>query len=341
MDFTLTEEQELLRSSARDFLTQEWPVAQMRRCLDGEGAQAADELWPKIVELGWPALLIDEEYEGLGQGAFDLVLLMEEMGRKVIPGTFFSSGVAAAVALQRMGSDDAKSKYLPKIAEGEIRATLAVADHPKRWKYVPDAAGADLVVAVVPSGSGVELRLLENFEAEDLAGLDPTRSLGQVELSGGEPGGSGTAADLEAVLDIMSIGLSAEMVGGAAEMVDQTVAYVKQRKQFGVVVGSFQAVQHCAANMLIHVEKARSGTYYAGLAADETPDRLAVAASLAKVSANQAYNYCGKGAIQLHGGIGFTWEQDLHLYFKRSKSSEILLGDDTWHLDRLSESLGD
>ncbi len=341
MDFTLTEEQQLLRSAARDFLSQEWPVSEMRRCLDGEGKQAADELWPKIVELGWPALLIDEEYDGLGQGVFDLVVLMEEMGRKVIPGTFFSSGVAAALALQRMGSDDAKSTYLPKIAEGEIRATLAVADHPKRWKYVPDATGADLVVAVVPGGSGVELRLITDVEAEELAGLDPTRSLGQVEPAGGDLGGGGSAADLEAVLDIMSIGLSAEMVGGSAEMVDQAVAYVKQRKQFGVVVGSFQAVQHRAANMLIHVEKSRSGAYYAGLVADESPERLAVAASLAKVSANQAYNYCSKGAIQLHGGIGFTWEQDLHLYFKRSKSCELLLGDDAWHLDRLSESLGD
>ena len=341
MDFTLTEEQQLLRSSAREFLKEEWPVAEMRRCLDGDGKAAADALWPKIIELGWPALLIDEQYEGLGQSVLDLVLLMEEMGRKVIPGTFFSSGVGAALALQRMGSDDAKAKYLPKIAEGEIRATLAVADNPRRWRYVPDAAGAHLIVQAVPNGSNVELRLHEGVDADEIASLDPTRSLSDIELSGGDLGGGGTLADLEAVLDIMSIGLSAEMVGGSAEMVEQAVAYVKQRKQFGVVVGSFQAVQHRAADMLIHVEKARSGAYYAGLVAGDRPHELSVAASLAKVAANQAYNFCAKGAIQLHGGIGFTWEQDLHLYFKRAKASEITLGDDAWHLDRLSEEIAD
>ena len=137
MDFTLTEEQQLLRSSARDFLSQEWPVSEMRRCLDGEGKQAADELWPKIVELGWPALLIDEEYDGLGQGVFDLVVLMEEMGRKVIPGTFFSSGVAAALALQRMGSDDDESHVgLPQsheeILEVVVKSRFAQSETPER-----------------------------------------------------------------------------------------------------------------------------------------------------------------------------------------------------------------
>ena len=340
MDFTLTEEQQLLRNSARAFLKEEWPVAEMRRCLGGEGEAAADALWPKVVELGWPALLIDEQYEGLGQGVLDLVLLMEEMGRKVIPGTFFSSGVAAALTLQKMGSDDAKAKYLPKIAEGEIRATLSVADNPRRWRYVPDAASADLIVQVVTSGPDVELRLHEGLEADEIASLDPTRSMSDLELSGGDLGGGGTLDGLEAVLDIMSIGLSAEMVGGSAEMVEQAVAYVKQRKQFGVVVGSFQAVQHRAANMLIHVEKARSGTYYAGLVADERPQELGIAASSAKIAANQAYNYCAKGAIQLHGGIGFTWEQDLHLYFKRAKSSETLLGDPAHHRELVAQRIG-
>ena len=359
MDFRLTDEQTLLRNSARDFLNREWPKAELRRMLDaGDGAAAADAFWSKIVELGWPGLLVGEEYEGLGLGNFDLAVLMEETGRRLTPGGLLSSGVLAALALQRLGSAAAKQAYLPKIAEGEIRATLGIYQPGSGWtlmlldppaggvvtkRYVPDAAGADLILCANRiGGNTVELTAAEDAAVANLGSMDVTRPLFEVacRADGAEKVGEGTVGDLQAVIDQATIALAAEMVGGAADLLDQTVAYIKQRKQFGRSVATFQAVQHKAADMLIDLEKARTAVYYAAAAADEQPENLGRAASMAKAAANAAYVEAAKKAIQLHGGIGFTWEQDLHLYLKRAKSCEYAFGDTNWHLDRLAHGLG-
>lgn len=320
MDFTLNEDQHMLRSSARDFLAKEWPAAEMRRMLDPEdGAKAAATLWGKIVELGWPALLVPEEQDGLGLGVFDLAVLMEEMGRRLVPGEFLGSAVLATL----LGSPASETR------------TAVLCDDDERLRYALGAAGADQVVLV----RGDELFRLRTREVEIVPSLDPTRPLGRVSfVDVGEP--AGAASNPARALDVATVALAAEMVGGAAELLDQVVAYVKDRKQFGVPVGTFQAVQHRAADMLIRIEKARSAAYHAALVADEAPEELPMAASAAKVAANQAYVWCSQQAIQLYGGLGFTWEQDLHLYFKRAKASEYLLGSTAYHLDRIAEGLG-
>ena len=320
MDFTLNEDQRMLRSSAREFLQQEWPAAQMRRMLDPEdGARAAVELWGKVVELGWPLLLVPEDEDGLGSGVFDLAVLMEEMGRRLVPGEFLGSAVVATL--------------LGKPVD-ETRAAVLFEDD-ERLRYAIGAAGADEILLV---RNGGELVRLGAGEHEVTPSLDLTRALGRAKQDAvGEV--VGRVADTGNALDVATVALAAEMVGGATELLDQVVAYVKDRKQFGVPVGMFQAVQHRAADMLIRIEKARSAAYHAALVADEAPEELPIAASAAKVAANQAYVWCSQQAIQLYGGLGFTWEQDLHLYFRRAKASEYLLGSTNYHLDRIAEGL--
>ena len=359
MNFSLTDEQILLRNSARDFLTQEWPSAELRRMLDAEdAAAAADAIWSKIVELGWPGLLVAEEHEGLGLGNFDLAVLMEEAGRRLIPGGLLSSGVLAALALEHLGSEEAKAAYLPKIAEGEIRATLGIYEQGSGWtvmmlqpqtgdtvtkRHVPEAAGADLILCVNRTGgNSVELVVAKDASVTNLGSMDVTRPTFEVsyQAAASEKIGAGTVGDLQAVIDKSTIALAAEMVGGVADVLDQTVSYIKQRKQFGRSVATFQAVQHKAADILIDLERARTAVYYAAAVADEEPEKLAKAASMAKAAANQAYTEGSKKAIQLHGGIGFAWEQDLHLYLRRAKSCEYIFGDTNWHLDRLAHGLG-
>lgn len=359
MEFSLNEEQVLLRDSARDFLSEEWPVAEMRRMLHaGERDAAADALWSKMGSLGWPALLVSEENDGLGLGMFDLAVLMEEAGRHLIPGTLHASGVLATSALETLGSEDAKRRYLPDMAEGALKATVGVYEPGSGWtammlqphseatatkRYVPDAARADLILFLSrTSGNRVRLMAAHGAVATDLRSMDVTRPLYEVSCpaAGLEPLGEGTLADLQSVVDRAAVALSAEMVGGAARVLEMTVEYAKSRKQFGRAIGTFQAVQHKAADMLIAVERGRTALYYAAAAADERPDLLGEAASIAKATANVTAVQVSQAGIQLHGGLGFTWEQDLHLYLKRAKAGEYTYGDTAWHLDRIAHGLG-
>ena len=358
MNFSLTEDQELLRRSARELLSAEWPGPAMRRMLD-DSASASQGFWKKITQAGWPALMIPENYGGLESDTFDLALLMEEMGRRLAPGVFFSTAVLAAGALERMGTGEARRKYLPSIAEGRLKATLAVYEPNAGWdlgklqtsrgsgeaitkSFVPDAAESDLILCALRDGDGVRLVLPRDPKVTSLKTLDPTRALADVTFdpARAETVGEGALDALQQTLDIAAVALAAEMVGGAAELLELTVAYVKARRQFGRPVGSFQAVQHRAADMLISLEKARSTAYYAAIVADEQPERLALASSMAKVAANKAYRFSSQQAIQLHGGIGFTWEQDLHFYLKRAKASEFSLGSTAWHAERIAKELG-
>ncbi len=359
MNFELNEEQALLRDSARDFLREEWPVSELRRMLDPEDAPTgASQLWDKMAGLGWPALLVPEDDGGLGLGMFDLAVLMEETGGSLIPGTLHASGLLATAALASVGTADARREYLPAIAEGEIKATVGIYEPRSGWtamlldptpapvvtkRFVPSCAQADLVLFFNRSGgNSVELAVAREPEVEQLNSMDVTRPLSETRCPRErlEVIGTGTVADLQATVDTATIGLAAEMVGGAAKVLAMTVEYVKSRKQFGRPVGSFQAVQHRAADMLIEIEKARTGVYYAAAVADELPDQLGRAASIAKTAANRAFASVAEAGIQLHGGLGFTWEQDLHLYLKRAKASEVTYGDTPWHLDRIAHGLG-
>ena len=289
----------------------------------------------------------------------ELAVLMEEMGRRLVPGTFFSTAVLTPAVLMRLATPEAKREYLPAIAEGRIRATSAVFEPHSGWdisalrqpdpesrivkRFVPDAASADVVFCVLrQADNGVRLVIPEQAEIAPLGVLDITRGLCEVEFAPANAPvvGEGSLDDLQSALDFATVALAAEMVGAAAEALDVTVAYVKTREQFGRPVGSFQAVQQRAADMLIAVEEARSVTQYAAIVADEQPEQLTRSASMAKVAANRALRFVGQYAIQLHGGIGFTWEQDLHLYLKRAKSAEFTLGGTDWHLDRIAADLG-
>ena len=359
MDFSLTEEQRMLRDSARDFLGEEWPVAEMRRMLDAsEAGSASNALWAKIAELGWPGLLVSEDNGGLGLGMFDLAVLLEETGRHLIPGTLHASGVLAALALETLGSDSAKRRYLPDLAEGKLKATFGVYEPGSGWtttllerpsdgtvtkRYVPEAADAGLTLIVNrTSGNNVGLSVAREPEVTNLHSIDVTRPLFQVTCESGslEEIGNGTLGDLQAVLDKSAIALAAEMVGGASQVLLSTVEYVKSRKQFRRAVGTFQAVQHQAADMLIGIEKGRTAVYYAAAVADERADKLGEAASIAKAAANAAFVEAAQKGVQLHGGLGFTWEQDLHMFLKRAKACEFTYGDSNWHLDRVAHLLG-
>lgn len=359
MDFRLNEEQILLRDSARDFLSAEWTVPELRRMLDAEdGPSAAGTLWSKMAELGWPGLLVSEDNEGLGLGMFDLAVLMEESGRHLIPGTLHASGVLAASALEAVGSADAQQRYLPDIAEGALKATVGIYEPGSGWtpmmlaprsngtvtkRFVPSAGEAGLILFLNRTGgNGVELAVAHEPDVEDLQSMDVTRPSYQVSCPAAslEQVGEGTLADLQATVDKATIALAAEMIGASARVLDLTVEYVQNRKQFGRAVGTFQAVQHKAADMLIGVEKGRTAVYYAAAAADERPESLGEAASIAKATANATFVQASQKGIQLHGGQGFTWEQDVHLYLKRAKACEVTYGDTNWHLDRIAHGLG-
>ena len=358
MNFTLTEEQELLRKEARDFLAQEWPSATMREMLE-EGKAPTEEFWFKIAKLGWPGLVIAEEFDGLAAETLELAVLMEEMGRRLVPGTFFSTAVLTPAVLARLGTPEATQEYLPAIAGSGIRVTTAVFESASGWdinalgqpdpesrivkRFVPDAASADVVFCVLRQGdNGVRLVIPEQADIAPLGVMDITRGLCEVAFApaAARVVGEGALDDLQSALDFATIALAAEMIGAAAEALDVTVEYVKTREQFGRPVGSFQAVQQRAADMLIAVEEARSITLYAAIVADEQPERLTRSASMAKVAANRALRFVSQYSIQLHGGIGFTWEQDLHLYLKRAKYAEFTLGSTDWHLDRIAMDLG-
>lgn len=357
MDFALTEEQKLLRSEARNFLAQEWSSLVLQRMLD-DPKSSTGKFWTKVVKLGWPGLIIAEKFQGLASETFELAVLMEEMGRRLVPGTFFSSAVLTPAILTQLGSEDTKKRYLPAIAEGQIKTTVAIFEPDSGWdltrlerpnirghlvkRFVPDANDADVLFCVVRQDDDtVRLVIPKQVDIQSLGSLDITRNLSQVTFK--DPSshtvGEGTLLCLQNALDLATIALAAEMVGAAAESLDVTVSYVKTRKQFGRPIGSFQAVQQQAANMLIAVEEARSVVQYASIVADEQPEHTAQAASMAKVIANQALRFTSQSAMQLHGGIGFTWEQNLHLYLKRAKASEFTLGNTQWHLDRITADL--
>lgn len=360
MDFSLNEEQVLLRDSARDFLHDEWPVTELRRMLEEpeEADEAAAGLWLKMAELGWPGLLVAEDDGGLDLGMFDLAVLMEETGRHLVPGTLHASGILAASALGMIADRASRQRYLPDIAEGRTKATVGIYEAGSGWtamlletrqgapvpkRFVPEAGNADVVLFLSRNGgNSVELAVAHEPEIVNLHSMDVTRSLFEVSCKPDrlETLGTGTLGDLQATVDRATIALAAEMVGTAAQVLDMTLEYVRNRKQFGRPVGSFQAVQHKAADMLIAIEKGRTAAYYAAAAADEQPENLAEAASIAKAAANTMAVRATETGIQLHGGLGFTWEQDLHLYLKRAKACEFTYGDTSWHLDRIAHKLG-
>jgi alkylation response protein AidB-like acyl-CoA dehydrogenase len=375
MDFGFSQEQELLRATARKFFENECPSTFVRDRM-AEPAGVTDDFWNKLAEQGWLGLVYPEQYGGAGLGFVDLTVLMEEMGRAVMPGPFFSTTILAGLAILEAGSAAQKERWLTKIAAGEAKATLAWTEPSARWDaagvtttaraadggwvlsgtklFVPDAHLADVLVVVARTREtarpedGVSLFLVEKdapgLEVKLLPTMDQTRKLCEVTLRDVRvPGDAllgardGGWAPLARVTERATVALCAEMCGGAQRVLEMTTEYAKIRVAFGKPIGSYQGVKHRAADMLVDVENAKSLTYYAAWAVDENATEAALASSMAKAYVSDAYRKVSGAGIQLHGGIGFTWEHDLHLYFKRAKASEFTFGDATYHREKVAQ----
>ena len=374
MNFGFNEEQELLRNTARKFFENECGSDMVRRLMETpEGISA--ELWKKLAEQGWLGLIYPEPYDGMGLGLVDLVVLMEEMGRAVAPGPYFSTVLLGGLAILEAGGDAQRKEWLPRIAAGDRRValawmepsaqlgpagvTLTAVEKAGRYTltgtklFVHDAHTADALVVAARTrpgagAEGVSLFLLpkgtRGLEVTLLPTMDQTRKLCEVVLSDVTVGADallGVAGagwpPLARVLDRATVALCAEMCGGAQKVLDMTVEYAKIRQAFGRPIGSYQGVKHRAADMLVDVENSKSITYYAAWALDEGSPEAPLAVSMAKAYVSDAYRRVAAAGIQLHGGIGFTWEHDLHLYFKRAKGSEFTFGDATHHRERVAQ----
>ncbi len=374
MNFGFNDEQELLRSTARKFFENEVGSDTVRRLMETPEGMTP-ELWTKLAEQGWLGLVFPDQYDGMGLGLVDLVVLMEEMGRAVVPGPYFSAVLLGGLAILEAGSEAQKKEWLPKIAAGERRValawmepsaqlgpagiTLTAVEKGGRYTisgtklFVHDAHTADAQVVAARTrpgvgADGVSLFLLpkgaKGLEVTLLPTMDQTRKLCEVTLSDMVVGGDAVLgavgsgwAPLARVLDRATVALCAEMCGGAQKVLDMTVEYAKIRQAFGRPIGSYQGVKHRAADMLVDVENSKSITYYAAWALDEGAAEAPLAVSMAKAYVSDAYRRVSAAGIQLHGGIGFTWEHDLHLYFKRAKGSEFTFGDATHHRERVAQ----
>ncbi|MEM7092852.1 MAG: acyl-CoA dehydrogenase family protein [Actinomycetota bacterium] len=370
MNFAFTEEQDQLREFVRSFLEDKSSEEAVRELMEtDDGYDQA--VWSQMAEqMGLQALIIPEEHGGQGFGYVELIIVLEEMGRSLLCAPFFSSVVLAANTLMQSGDDAAMAAHLPGIASGETIATLALAEESGKWNadgiamqasgsgdswtlsgtkmYVLDGHTAGLILVAARTDAGVSLFAVDGgadgLSREALATMDQTRKQARLTfdntpatLVGTDGGGWDT---LETVLDLAAVGLAAEQVGGAQMCLDMAVEYAKVRVQFGRPIGSFQAIKHKCADMLLEVESAKSAAYYAGWAASEMNDELPSVASLAKAYCSEAYFHAAAENIQIHGGIGFTWEHPAHLYFKRAKSSELLFGDPTYHRELLAQRIG-
>jgi alkylation response protein AidB-like acyl-CoA dehydrogenase len=330
VDFDFSDEQYLLRDTVRDLLRRESTPAHVRAMWDDERGRSP-ERWRKLGELGVLGLLVPEQHGGSGLDEVDMALVLEEAGRSVLPEPLLESAALAAPLLARAGSDAQKQEWLPRIASGDAVATVGLASQP----YVTDAT-ADLVI--LEREGEFHAVTQDRVTLQALKSVDAARRLYKVTAETGDDTLLGTSEDLgQWAFDHAAAATATQLVGIAAALLDQTVDYVKVREQFGRKVGSFQAVQHRLAEMLLQVESARSAVYYAAYAlANDLPD-ASVAASVAKAAANDAERFANHWSLQLHGGIGFTWEHDLHLWLKRGKALEWAYGDADFHRKRIAD----
>jgi len=370
MNFAFTEEQEELRKTVRAFLDAKSSEAAVREQMETvNGFDPA--VWSQMgSQMGLMGIHIPEEFGGMGFSYIELGVVLEEMGRSLLCAPYFSTVVLAANSLMQSGDEAAKKKYLPAIASGETTATLASVEPSGKWDeagitmqakgsgssftltgtkmFVLDGHTASMIIVSARTGKGVSLFAVEGnakgLTRTALPTMDQTRKQAKLEfadvpatLIGAE--GKGWEV-LSRVNDLVVVALAAEQVGGAQKVLDMAVEYAKVRVQFGRPIGSFQAIKHKCADMLLEVESAKSAAYYGMWCAAEMNDELPSVASLSKAYCSEAYFHAAAENIQIHGGIGFTWEHPAHLYFKRAKSSELLFGDPTYHRELLAQRIG-
>ncbi len=348
MDFDLSKPQKLLKDTARQFLARECKAERVRRLMESDTA-FDPALWTAMAEQGWTGLIVPEEFGGLGTGVVELAAVCEEMGRACLPGPFLSTLFATAL-IRGAGTREQQARFLEPIAAGEMKATVAVLDESANWNldalrnstrklFVTDAAVADLILCVVRDG--VFAVDAQSATVKSMPSMDGTRKLYDVSFGKFDEKLQGGVEAVRAAIDLATVALCAEMVGGMQWILDTTVEYAKTRQQFGRPIGSFQAVQHQCADMLLMTEGARSATYYAAWALTENDPGSALAVSVAKAYCSDAYREAGNRGVQVHGGIGFTWEHDLQLYYRRAKSSETLFGDASFHRERIASIVVD
>jgi len=370
MNFALSEEQEMLQQSAKDFVARESDLKRIRTLREDEIGFSKD-LWKKMAELGWLGIPFPEEYGGLGQGMVDMIVVMEEMGRGLMPEPIYATVLLAGHALALAGNEAQKKEWLPKIIEGDAFMTLGHMERDSRYDpfsvktsakksgekwvldgekaFVPDAHVAERIIVTARSSGGsqsregVEMFLVDpkakGVTLTNIPSMDWRKrhlvKLEKVEVSEADRLTGATAADaLEDVLDRATVGLSAEMLGAMNEAFHMTLEYMKTRVQFGVPIGSFQALKHRAADEFVQTELSRSAVYFAAMSIDEKMADAQIAVSTCKARCNDAFHLIANESIQMHGGIGMTDEHDIGFFFKRARAAEVTLGDSTYHRDR-------
>ncbi|MDP3937468.1 MAG: acyl-CoA dehydrogenase family protein [Deltaproteobacteria bacterium] len=367
-DFGYGEDQAILRQGARKYLEAECNLEKVRKIMESD-AGYEEPMWKHFGEMGWLGLAVPEDHGGSGLGMVSLATLMEEMGRALLPAPFLGT-VLATLAIREGGSPEQQAKWLPAIASGDLKATLAVTEEEGAWDLTkpaatatakggaivldgvkvlaPDASSAQLVIASFREGNGMSLFAIDRGSeglsvAADVL-VDQTRRSGMVTFKGvaadesarlGKAGGGGDI--LAKIMPSVWTALAAEMAGGMERVFQITLDYAKVREQFGKQIGAFQAVKHPLVNVMVDIEMTRSLVYHAAAAIDHEPENAERTARMAKAFASEAYANAAARAVQLHGGIGFTWECDVHLFFKRAQWSKFAFGDAAWHRRHIAD----
>jgi alkylation response protein AidB-like acyl-CoA dehydrogenase len=327
MNFDFTDDQQAIKRTANEFLAARFKPEKVRELAESE--RYDDDAWKEMCELGWAGIFIEEEHGGQGLGIVELVILMEELGYALAPVPFLSNA-AAGLALQLAGTDEQKERWLPGIAAGEARGTVGILRDGEA-RLAPDADSAEVIVLIASDGTTAVVER-SAADVEPFETMDRTRRFARVRADGGDSLGG----DHLAAADRIVTALSAETVGVAQKAMEMAVEYARERKQFDRPIGAYQAVSHRCAQMLLEVEGSRSAAYYAAWCADAEPDSLPAAASGAKAySSDAGWRVCGS-SLQVHGGIGFTWEHDLHFYLKRAKTNAMLYGSAREHRERVA-----
>jgi len=358
MQFGLNESQQMLQDNARKFFAGECPMSEVRRLMETDTA-FDKSLWAKMAEQGYTGIIFPEAYGGVGLGKVELILLMEEAGRALLPGPLFSTVALAGSVLDAVGTPEQKKKYLTPICEGKSRSTVAILEAAASWNpadtkitasggklngeklFVSDAAVADSIIVVARDGAFIVEANAPGIHIDPMLGMDLTRKQYAVRFDNTTAEKLGSSSGIAKPLDIATAALAAELVGGMQRTLEITVEYAKTRKQFGKPIGIFQAVQHQCSDMYLETESSRSAAYYAAWALEENAPDASVAVSIAKMYSSDAGRTVGNRGIQVHGGMGFTWENDIHLYYRRAKASETALGDATFHRERIARMVID
>lgn len=371
MALGFTDEQEQFRDIVARFCRDRSPTTKVRALMATDTGYDAEDWQLLCQEIGLVGIHIAEEKGGAGFGPVELGIVMEEFGRSLMCAPYFASAVLCATAIAQTGTEAQCNAFIPNLVDGTQIGALAISETDGKFspdnvqttaiassdgyllngnkRFVVDGQNADLIVTLAASDSGPALFAVDakaaGVDSRTMASMDPTRKLAEIGFADtpAQRLGDGATLNLTALLDTALIALANEMVGGAQALLESAIEYTKLRVQFGRTIGSFQAIKHRLADLLIEVELARSAAYRAAQVLAEAPagaESVSEMASLAKASASDAYLQAAITCIQLHGGIGFTWENDTHLWFKRAKSSEVFLGTPNEHRERMLQAMG-